>query len=96
MYIHHAKLNEKEVAPPNLVSEMMSLVDSHVRNLLCAVSQYAAHAGVELAAGMMDSVMDITYSPASPQWRDPSAFILLNTFQTDFLAFSFEFFDEYS
>ena len=76
---------------------MTTLVDSHVRNLLCAVTQYADHAGVELQQGMMDSVMAITYtSPTSMNWTDISAFITLNSFETDFLSFALEFFEAYN
>ena len=76
---------------------MTTLVDSHVRSLLCAIIQYAAHAGVELESGMMDVVMDITYTvPGTIMWSDIDAFITLNSFDEDYLSFAVEFFEGYN
>ena len=76
---------------------MTTLVDSYVRNLLCAVTQYAAHAGVDLESGMMESVMEITYTaPSNIMWSDIDAFVTLNSLETNFLSFAVEFFEGYN
>ena len=99
VYLHHLSLDEHYWTNRRCVQlekRLKTLVDSHVRNLLCAVTQYADHAGV-LDDGIMDAVMGITYTlPTSKMLSDAKTYITLNTFHENFLSFAFEFFDGYN
>ena len=75
---------------------MTSLVDMHVRNLLCAVKQYAEHIGVDLDAKQEEAIMSLVFTvPEKIMWTDIMGFITLNNFDQDFLSFLKEFFNAY-
>ena len=98
VYLHHIRLDEHHWSSFRgnaLEPELSSLVDTHMHNLLCAIMQYAAHAGVKLEYGMMDSVLRIAYTtPDSIMQSDSCGFVIVNSFETDFLAFAEAFFQD--
>ena len=102
IYLNHILLDEHHWSSFRgnaLEPELSSLVDTHVRNLLCAIMQYAVHAGVKLEPAMMDSahVLRIAYTtPDNIMLSDSCGFVTVNSFETDFLAFAEAFFHGYN